>query len=75
MADTTGLTIHLPLEGELGGALGAARLGAIASGASLTDVLIKPNIKHIFQPRTNYCGLHNEKRNKWRATYNAIQSL
>jgi xylulokinase len=75
MADTTGLTIHLPMEGEFGGALGAARLGAIASGASLTDILTKPNIKHIFHPRNDYCGFHNEKRNRWRATYNAIKSL
>ena len=75
MADTTGLTIHLPMEGEFGGALGAARLGAIASGASLTDILTKPNIKHIFHPRIDYCGFHNEKRNRWRATYNAIKSV
>ena len=42
-----------------------------ASGALWLDV----EKRKYSEPLIGYCGFHNEKRNRWRATYYAINSL
>lgn len=51
LADVLQVTIHTHVGSEAGGALGAARLGALAFGLSEADVCVKPPIAATFEPR------------------------
>ena len=51
LADVLQVTIVTHVGSEAGGALGAARLGALACGLSETDVCVKPPVAARFVPR------------------------
>ena len=54
LASVLDIPVWLPTQGDLGAALGAARLGMIASGsASVTQACIAPRIDHAFQADRN----------------------
>lgn len=50
LADTLNLPMVTHHGGEAGGALGAARLGQLATGASVADVCLKPPVAQRFKP-------------------------
>lgn len=73
IADCTGVPISLPKEGEFGGANGAARLAAMASGRDATDILTKPVIQRIFNPVEKTHQIHKKRRQEWQSIYHALQ--
>ena len=50
IADMIGVEIALPVAGDFGAALGAARLGALANGRDQRELLTQPEIAHNFAP-------------------------
>lgn len=50
LADILDLRLDLQQGSELGGALGAARLGWLAAGGNIPEVCIQPALAHSFQP-------------------------
>lgn len=73
LADVLQVTITTHAGSEAGGALGAARLGALACGATEANVCVKPPVLHTFIPDTEVAVL--EKRyQKFRAIYPALKS-
>ena len=73
IADCTGVPISLPKEGEFGGANGAARLAAMASGRDATDILTKPVIQRIFNPVEKTHQIHKKRRQEWQSIYHVLQ--
>ena len=75
IADVTNCAIILPTDGDYGAALGAARLGAIASGTAGNEILTKPEPKTIFTPdKARHAQLH-ERRLIWQNLYKGIKAL
>ncbi len=67
MATVLGVPLHLPVSGEFGAALGAARLGlAAATGASPEQIMTTPEIRETVIPDT-------EKRDRFEAAYGAFR--
>ena len=69
IADCTGVPVSLPKEGEFGGANGAARLAAIASGRDAEDILRKPETQRIFNPVVTNNEMHKSRRQEWQSIY------
>jgi xylulokinase len=62
--------------GEVGPALGAARLAQIAdTGASAAEVCTRPPVAHVIEPDTLLAERLAPKRDKFRAVYPALKSL
>ena len=72
IADCTGVTVSLPKEGEFGGANGAARLAALATGRDPEDILSKPEILRIFNPVETTNEIHKSRRLKWQSIYHSL---
>lgn len=69
LADVLRVTIHTHVGSEAGGALGAARLGALAFGLHEADVCVKPPIAATFEPRA-FDGARYER---FKSLYPAVQ--
>lgn len=69
LADTLGLPVVTHKGGETGGALGAARLAALAVGASERDVCTKPETAQLFEPDAGRADYLAERYAKFRALY------
>ena len=62
--------------GEVGPALGAARLAQIAvSGARAAEVCIRPPVSHVIEPDPLLAEQLAPKRTKVRAAYPALRNL
>lgn len=72
IADVTNCEITVPVAGDFGAALGAARLGAIATGRAPDEILQKPECKASFVPRKSAHEVMAKRRAKWQALYHAI---
>lgn len=69
LADILGIPTVIHKGGETGGALGAARLAAIASGKSEKEVCEKPEVYRIYQPTAARKIPLSERYNRFRALY------
>ncbi|MGJ4951569.1 xylulokinase [Bradyrhizobium sp. HKCCYLS20291] len=74
MADVLGVIVHRVEEGEVGAAIGAARLGRLAAtGASPEDVCRKPQRLKSFEPRTAQRAGYDAAYAHWRKLYPALK--
>ena len=69
IADATELTLDVPSGAELGAALGAARLGMIASGHDETTVCVKPPIRRQFTPNPTQARSLDARAERMHALY------
>jgi xylulokinase len=75
-ADVMGMGLDLPAGAELGGALGAARLGMLASGAgSIADICVRPPIARRFEPDPSRFDVFAPRLERFRALYRAERGL
>ncbi len=74
MADVLGIAIHRVEEGELGAALGAARLGRLAAtGENPADVCLKLRRLVTFEPRSHLAAAYGDAYAAWRGLYPALK--
>ena len=74
IADMTGVQIAQPVTGDFGAALGAARLGAIATGLNPQQVLTQPSIGQKFSPNPNLSDYYKQRHAKWQQLYYATHN-
>ncbi len=74
VATSLGMPIELPVAGDFGGALGAARLGMMAAGAG-NDVAAAPPIDRVIEPDITLSGAFREAHDRYRAGYAALRRL
>src|SRR5207253_10251618 len=75
-ADVLGIPVHRVEEGEVGAALGAARLGRIAAtGASPAEVCVRPRRLATFMPRASAVAAYDEAYHQWRKLYPALKEF
>lgn len=76
IADACGLELHMPTDGDFGGAFGAARLGFAASeGASPHDVLTPAPIQRTIEPNASMANYHAEGIARYRGLYAGTHAL
>ena len=74
IADITNCEIRLPVAGDFGAALGAARLGALAYGRSEDEILTKPEMLTSYKPNPQVQPLYAHRRQRWQTLYHAIKA-
>jgi xylulokinase len=75
-ADVLGIPVHRVQEGELGAALGAARLGRLAAtGEDPAQVCTRPRRLASFAPRASAVAAYDEAYHQWRKLYPALKEL
>ena len=75
-ADVLGIPVHRVEEGEVGAALGAARLGRIAAtGAHPAEVCVRPRRLATFMPRASAVAAYDEAYHQWRKLYPALKEF
>jgi xylulokinase len=73
-ADVLGMVVHQVEEGEVGAALGAARLGRLAAtGADPVGVCKRPQRIASFEPRAVLVDAYDEAYARWRSLYPALK--
>lgn len=66
--------IHVPQDGDFGGAFGAARLGLCAAeGADPMDICTIPTIKEVIAPDRALSAAYSDQYARYRALYSAIE--
>ena len=76
LANVLGLPVDVPEAGEIGAALGAARLSACAAtGASPRDVMTPPPVARTIEPRADLRAAYEDAHATHRATYPALRSV
>ena len=74
IADVLGIPVHRVEEGEVGAALGAARLGRLAAtGEDPADVCSRPRRLASFVPRASAVAAYDEAYRQWRKLYPALK--
>ncbi len=74
LATVLGLSLDLPASGELGAALGAARLAMLACGLDAPEAVItRPPIARSIAPDAALGDAYDEARQRFRALYPAIR--
>jgi xylulokinase len=75
-ADVLGIPVHRVEEGEVGAALGAARLGrCAATGERPAEVCVRPRRLASFLPRASAVAAYDEAYHQWRKLYPALKEL
>jgi xylulokinase len=73
-ADVLGIVVHRVEEGEVGAAMGAARLGRLAAtGADAAEVCRRPQRLASFEPRAALVDAYDEAYGRWRKLYPALK--
>jgi xylulokinase len=73
-ADVLGIPVHRVEEGEVGAALGAARLGRLAAtGEDPAQVCTRPRRLASFVPRASTRAAYDEAYHQWRKLYPALK--
>ena len=73
-ADVLGIVVHRVEEGEVGAAMGAARLGRLAAtGADPAEVCRRPQRLASFEPRAALVDTYDEAYARWRKLYPALK--
>jgi xylulokinase len=68
--------VHRVEEGEVGAALGAARLGQLAAtGANPADVCTRPRRLATFSPRASLMAAYDDAYAQWRKLYPALKGV
>ena len=75
LASSLDVEIVLHAESTAGGALGAARLGWLATGASVLDVCTRPGVTHSYQPDAHEQAFLAPRYAKFQALYPALKAL
>ena len=76
IADVLGIPVHRVEEGEVGAALGAARLGRLAaSREEPAKVCTRPRRLASFVPRGSTMAAYDEAYRQWRKLYPALKEL
>ena len=76
IADVLGMPVHQVEEGEVGAALGAARLGWLAAtGADPVTVCSRPRRLASFLPRASAVAAYDESYRHWRKLYPALKEV
>lgn len=74
IATNLGMDIHVPHDGDFGGAFGAARLGLCAAeGADPMQICTMPAIKTVIAPDKTLVSAYAEQYARYRALYPAIE--
>lgn len=74
IANNLGMALHVPHDGDFGGAFGAARLGlCAATGAAPEEVCALPEIKTVIEPNPALQEAYSEQYARYRALYPAIE--
>jgi xylulokinase len=74
-ADVLGVELYTPRDAATAGALGAARLGALAAGASLKDVCNEEAPERVYYPNAQRGAFLAERATKFNALYPRIRDL
>ncbi|MGY3547621.1 xylulokinase [Bradyrhizobium sp. USDA 4472] len=75
-ADVLGIDVHRVEEGEVGAALGAARLGRLAAtGENPARVCTRPRRLATFTPNPSRTAAYDEAYQQWRKLYPALKEL
>lgn len=73
-ADVLGIAVHRVEEGEVGAALGAARLGRLAAtGDDPAQICTRPRRLASFEPRASAAAAYDEAYRRWRELYPALK--
>lgn len=73
-ADVLGIPVHRVEEGEVGAALGAARLGRLATtGERPAAVCTRPRRLATFEPRATAAAAYEDAYHQWRKLYPALK--
>ena len=76
IADVLGIPVHRVEEGEVGAALGAARLGRLAATREEpAKVCTRPSRLASFLPRASTMAAYDEAYRRWRKLYPALKEL
>jgi xylulokinase len=76
LATVLNIPIDLPVAGDFGAALGAARLAIMGdTGATATDVMTRPDHAETIDPRAELVGTYDAAYEQYRAFYPAIKQL
>jgi xylulokinase len=76
IADVLGIPVHRVEEGEVGAALGAARLGRLAAtGADPAEICSRPRRLASFLPRASAVAAYDESYRQWRKLYPALKEV
>ncbi|MGI9521629.1 MAG: xylulokinase, partial [Hyphomicrobiaceae bacterium] len=71
-----GVVVDLPADGEFGAALGAARLGQIATeNCEPLDICRPPKIQKSYEPNLTLKGAFDDVYQRYRLAYPAISVL
>jgi xylulokinase len=74
LADTLQIPVTRVEEGEVGAALGAARLGQLAAtGAAPSEICVKPRAIRTFEPRTEAVAAYASAYARWSRLYPALK--
>ena len=75
-ADVLGIPVHRVEEGEVGAALGAARLGRLAAtNETPAQVCMRPRRLASFTPRASAMAAYDEAYHQWRKLYPALKEF
>jgi len=76
LATVLGLPIALPAQGEFGAAMGAARLAVCAAtGQAPRDVMTKPEIAEIIDPKPDLQPAYDAARDTFKSLYPALKGV
>jgi xylulokinase len=67
--------LHVPAAGEVGAALGAARLAMAADGASGEALFAPPPVARTIAPDPTLGAAYGERLERWRALYPSLRAL
>jgi xylulokinase len=74
LATSLNIAIDVPVAGDFGGALGAARLGMLAAGAS-SDIIARPKVDKTIEPNKDLSAAFSDAHQRYRRAYVAINGL
>ena len=75
IAAVTGLPITLPVDGDFGAALGAARLGMMADGMTKDEICHTPRIREEITPDAALADLLAPARETWQDIYRVLKGV
>lgn len=75
LASTLNLPIDRPVNGDFGGAFGAARLGQMAATGAGVEIAPPPPIAQSFDPNPNLTSAFEDAHQRYTAAYTAIKEL
>ncbi len=76
VASVLQIPVDVPVQGDFGAALGAARLGmAAATGSDPAGIMTPPPIEQTIEPDLSLTQAFSERLNKYRQFYPAIRSI